>query len=73
MKHPSIGDRVDIKFAGLNRKGVVVEISGSGKTKQWVVLAKGVYYPCLTLDKSKSHHIIRYTKDDLDTTGTCSS
>lgn len=71
MKHPKIGDRVDIKFAGLNRTGSVVEISGAGSTKQWVVKARGIFYPCLTLDKSKMHHIIRYTADDIDSTRTC--
>lgn len=68
MKHPKVGDRVDIKFAGLNRTGVVTEVTGSGTTKKWVVRANNIYYPCLSLDKSKHHHIIRYNKDDIDNT-----
>jgi hypothetical protein len=73
MKHPNIGDLVRIKFAGMTRTGRVTEISGSGLDKKWVVLAQGVYYPCLVLDTGKMHHIIEYVKDDIDTTRTCSS
>jgi hypothetical protein len=70
MKHPQVGDLVKIKFAGLTRVGQVTEISGSGLDKKWVVLAKGVFYPCLVLDNSSAHHIIEYIKDDIDTTRT---
>ena len=73
MKHPQIGDKVRIKFAGLHRVGVVTEVSGAGATKRWVVLSKGVYYPCLELASGKMHRILGYVKDDIDTTGTCTS
>lgn len=73
MKHPNIGDLVKIRFAGMTRVGRVTEISGSGLDKKWVVLAQGTYYPCLVLDTDKMHHIIEYVKDDIDTTGACST
>jgi len=73
VKHPKIGDQVRIKFAGMSKIGKVVETSGAGLDKKWVVLANGTYYPCLVLDSSKMHHIIEYITDDIDTTGTRSS
>lgn len=59
MKHPCVGDVVTIRFAGSNRVGAVVEVTGSGKDKRWVVLSAGKYYPALTLDKKKMNHIIK--------------
>jgi len=59
--HPRIGDVAMILFAGSQRIGDVVEIKGSGTDKRWTVLSKGIYYPCLTLDKTKMNHIIDYS------------
>jgi hypothetical protein len=58
--HPRIGDDAMIRFAGSQRTGKIVEIKGTGKDKRWTVRSKGVYYPCLTLDKTKMNHIINY-------------
>lgn len=59
MRHPRVGEIVTIRFAGSTRTGEVVEITGTGKDKRWVVLSSGVYYPALTLDKKKLNHIIK--------------
>lgn len=69
MKHPKVKDLVQIRFAGLTRTGSVVEVTGHGKDKRWVVLSGGIYYPGLTLEKSGAFHIIKYV--DIDNTRTC--
>ena len=60
-KLPKIGDNVVIHFAGTDRIGVICEIVDSCDNRQYVVLSKGIYYPCLTLDTSKFNYIIKYT------------
>ena len=59
MRHPKLGDTVIIRFAGSIRTGEVIEINNTDTGKKWVVLSGGIYYPELTLDKSKMNHIIK--------------
>lgn len=68
MKHPNVGDVATIRFAGMTKTGVVVEVNGTGKDKRWVVKSGGIFYPCLTLDSSKLNYIIKCIYNDIDTT-----
>lgn len=62
MKHPVLGDIVNIRFAGSVRTGKVVEIDKTDTGKKWVVLSGGIFYPALTLDKSKMNHILNIVR-----------
>ena len=57
-KLPKLKDKVTIHFAGTDRVGVICEITENAGEKQYVVLCKGIFYPCLTLDTSKFNYII---------------
>lgn len=59
MKQPKLNDIIKFRFAGMTRVGVVIEIKGTGKEKQWIASSNGIYYPGLMMDRKKDHHILK--------------